>query len=415
MNAQTMRLFRQRVRDELHNNIIPFWLTHAADRQHGGFIGWMTNALEVDAQRPKGLILNARLLWTFAALARSRGGNECVQMARYAYETLMGTFWDAECGGAFWRLRYDGQVLDATKKIYGQAFVIYALVEYYLFSGDTEALGRARQVFGLIENHARDKEFDGYYESLDRNWTVSHDQRLSEEDMDVPKSMNNHLHLLEAYTHLYSVWQDDLLRKRLLGLIAIFREHILDSQKRHFRLFFDAQWNSQCARVSFGHDIEGSWLLHRAAEVLNHPGLLAEVGELAVRIARGVYVEGLDGWKGVFYEADAAGRIVTEKHFWCQAEAVVGFLNAYQVGGEEEFMETAWRIWQYIETYQVDKEHGDWFWKVYQDGRPDPDKPKVSEWKCPYHSGRACLEIMRRLDGMIRQLEPSTGKTAQRV
>lgn len=415
MNVQTMRLFRQRVRDELHNNIIPFWLTHAVDRQHGGFIGWMTNTLEVDAQSHKGLILNARLLWTFSALARTRSSIECAQMARYAYDSLIRTFWDAECGGAFWRLGYDGQVLDATKKIYGQAFVMYALVEYYLFSGDTEALGRARQVFHLIENHARDNQFDGYYESLERNWAMSSDQRLSDEDMDVPKSMNNHLHLLEAYTHLYSVWKDELLRKRLQGLISIFREHILDSQKRHFQLFFDPQWNSQCNRVSFGHDIEGSWLLYRAAEVLHNPDLLGEVSELAVRISRAVYVEGLDGWNGVFYEVDAAGQMITEKHFWCQAEAVVGFLNAYQLSGEEEFMETAWRTWQFIEKYQVDKEYGDWFWKVYQDGRPDPDKPKVSEWKCPYHSGRACLEIMHRLDGMIRQLDPSIGKYTQRV
>lgn len=403
MNEQLIKLFRSRVQEELNGNIMPFWLNHAMDQENSGFIGRMSNNLVIDSGSPKGLILNARLLWTFSAMARFTQNKKCLQMARYAYQTLINDFWDPQYGGAFWAIGRDGKPINSQKKTYGQAFLIFGLAEYHLLTQDAEALSLAKQLFELLETCAWDEEHLGYFEVMDRDWTLSRRQQLSDGDLEAPKSMNTHLHLLEAYTHFYSTWRSGWLAKQLKHLLSIFEQHILDPATGHFRLFFDTEWNSLTNQISFGHDIEGSWLLHRAAEILQDPGWLETIGPLSVRIAEAVYEKGLDQRYGLMYESDGNGLLNAETHFWCQAEAVVGFLNAFQLSGRDLFFETAWKIWQFIEAHQIDKQHGEWFWKLDKNGRPDDTMPKISEWKCPYHNGRACIETIQRLTTLLRQ------------
>ena len=301
-------------------------------------------------------------------------------------------------GGAFWRLDDAGRVMDNSKKIYGQAFCIYALAEFHRAFGSAAALARAKELFELIERHAHDAKGGGYIEICNRDWSeAGADARLSDKDMNEKKSMNDHLHVLEAYTNLYRVWKEPRVEQRLRELIRLFQERILDARTLHFQHFFDEAWNVRSDTYTFGHDIEGTWLLCEAAEFLGDATLLKSVHAMAVRMAEVALNEGVAGDGALCYEGKGGKIIDPGKECWPQAEAVIGFLNAFQISGDKKFLAAARRVWNFIEDKLVDRVHGEWFWRINPDGQPDPKLPKVSEWKGPYHATRACLEIIRRL------------------
>ena len=388
---------KTRVENELRSNILPFWLKHTIDNEFGGFRGQITNNLVVDPRADKGLILNARILWTFSKAYSVYHEDVYLTAATRAYDYILRHFWDEECGGLYWMLNYRGEPCDTKKRVYGQAFTVYALAEYYLATRGDEALKRAIQLHEIIEKTSHDSKFGGYFETYERDWSLAKDQRLSEVDMDEEKSMNTHLHMLEAYATLCRAWKDNGLRNRLRELIEIFLNHIINPQSHHFVLFFDEDWTPKSGVVSFGHDIEGSWLLCEAAEIHGDAQLLKRVHEAVLRMAEAVYQEGIDAQGGLVYEA-ANGKIIdSDKHWWPQAEAVVGFLNAYQISGQYHFRAAAQSTWEFIDKYIVDHEHGEWFSKVSRDGVPINNKHKVDSWKCPYHNSRTCFEVMARL------------------
>jgi mannobiose 2-epimerase len=392
--------FSVAIRNELENNLIPFWLERAGDNEYGGFIGQMSNDGSIDPKASKGLILNTRVLWTFSALYRFNSDSRCRDMAVRAYDYLETYFWDSSHGGVFWQVDFQGNVLDDKKKIYGQAFYIYALAEYYQAFGDTSALRRAKQLFELIEMHSSDKTYRGYIEVCNRDWTIAEDLRLSDKDMDEKKSMNNHLHLLEAYTNLYRIWPDTKLRQRLTELIDIIDKKIANSNTGHLNHFFDELWQPKSTNYTFGHDIEASWLLCEAAEVLDEPDIILQAQRLALQLAKVTLAEGFDDDGGLCYEGQEGRVTDPNREWWPQAESVVGFLNAYELSGDKSFFEAAQKAWGYIEKYFINKKDGDWFWRISPDGNPDPNEPKVSQWKGPYHSVRACLESIRRLEAL---------------
>ena len=383
-------------RRELLENILPFWRGRAMDQEHGGFIAEMSNDLRLRTDAAKGLILNGRILWTFSAVCRLTHQVEDQSLAQRAYEYLTRCFLDPQHGGYFWELTPQGQVADDKKKSYGQAFGIYALAEYYRAFREPQALEQAIELFRLLESQARDSQHGGYFEVLSRDWQPVADMRLSDKDLNAQKSMNNHLHVLEAYTNLWRVWPDPLLADRLRELIDLFRQRILNPEQTHFRHFFDAAWNPLSDNYTFGHDIEGSWLLAEAAEVLGDEHLLAAVQSVAIKMARAVRQEGLDATGGLCYEGLHGQVIDSGKEWWPQAEAVVGFYNAWQLSQDPGFRDAAVKCWQFIQNRLVDRVHGEWFWRVAPDGKVDANLPKVSAWKCPYHNSRCCLEIIRR-------------------
>ncbi len=391
---------RAAIESELSENLLPFWRERSIDVERGGFIGEMANDGSIAGEAPKGLILNSRILWSFSAAYRQLGDLRDFNLASRAVGCLLGSFWDGEHGGFRWRLDSTGKPLDDSKKIYGQAFCIYALVEFYLASGLSQVLQDAKSVFELIERHAHDEDHGGYIEVVAADWSPATDLRLSEKDMDVAKSMNNHLHVLEAYTALYRAWPDDRVRARLRELIDLFGLHILARAdgRCHLQHFFDEQWNVCSESYTYGHDIEAAWLLCEAAEVLGDDRVAASVHGWAVELARSVVEEALGEDSGLAYEGCNGEVIDGNREWWCQAEAVVGLWQTYGLTGEAAFAEAAARVWAFIESKLVDRVNGEWFWRILADGSPDENEPKVSEWKGPYHNTRMCLEMLRRIE-----------------
>jgi mannobiose 2-epimerase len=401
MDLNELNDFSRRVSDHLFRHYLPFWCGPALDHQTGGWMACLSNDLKPDRSQPKGLIVNSRILWAFSAVYRVKPEPIYRQMADRAFAFVMNKFWDAEHGGAFWRLDDAGKVLDDSKKIYGQAFYIYALTEFHRAFGSPAALERAKILFELIEHYAHDAKFGGYLEVCNRDWSeAGSEARLSDKDMNEKKSMNNHLHVLEAYTNLYRVWPEPRVAARLRELIGLFLTRILDANTKHLHHFFNEEWQVRSDTSTFGHDIEASWLLLEAAEVLADANLLKQVSEVALQMARVVFNEGFSTDGGLCYEGRAGQILDPGRECWPQAEALVGFLNAYELSGNPAFLAAAVQTWKFIETHLVDRVHGEWFWRINPDGQPDPKLPKVSEWKGPYHATRACLEAMRRLQAI---------------
>ncbi len=394
---------RAAIEDELRGNLLPFWRQRSVDAARGGFIAEMAGDGSLRQGAAKGLILNARLLWTFAALFRRLGEDRDLELARRAADYLAARFRDREHGGYRWRVDPEGRPLDDVKKVYGQAFCVYALSELHLATGEAEPLAAARRLWELVEGQAHDARHGGYVEALAADWSAAADLRLSVRDMAAAKSMNTHLHLLEAWTNLYRAWPDAAVAARLRELIGLFERQILDRgpgpRAGHLHHFFDERWQVLSETYTYGHDIEAAWLLGEAAEVLGDGGLQQAVKGWSVEMARAVLAEGLDGDGGLACEGRDGRVIDAGREWWCQAEAVVGFWHACELTGEAAFAEAAERVWRFIQEKVVDRQGGEWFWRLRPDGSVDTAEPKVSEWKGPYHNTRMCLEMMRRIGG----------------
>ena len=398
--TESLKILAGQIEDHLFGHILPFWCGPALDPVNGGWMGWLSNDLQPDRSQPKGLIVNCRILWAFSAVQHVRPEPIYREMAARAFNYMMTKFWDREHGGAYWRLDDTGRtVLDDSKKIYGQAFYIYALTEFHRTFGGHTALPRAIELFELIEHHAHDDQHGGYLEVCRRDWSeAGPEARLRDKDMNEKKSMNNHLHVLEAYTNLHCVWRHPSVVTRLREVLDLFLSRILDPRTLHLHHFFDEQWGVRSRSYTFGHDIEASWLLCEAAEQIGEPERIGQVRAAAVRMAEACFNEGLGADGALCYEGQD-GRIIDPGHeCWPQAEAMVGFLNAHELSGDGKYLAASVRIWNYIENNLVDPVHGEWFWRIQPDGRPDASLPKVSEWKGPYHVTRACLETLRRLN-----------------
>ena len=395
----TMTLRRAELRDELVDRILPYWMHHAIDERHGGFMGLILENGESESEAPKGCILNARILWTFSAAYAVLGGAELLGMVNRAAIYFAAHFFDPTHGGVFWMVDADGKPADERKHVYAQAFAIYALAEHYRATDDDASLRQAIAIFRLVEAHAYDRVFGGYEEAFSRDWIVLDDVRLSDEDVQAPKSMNTHLHLLEAYSTLFRVWPDPLLRTRLAELVELFLHTIVGEQVAHAQQFFLSDWTPVERMVSYGHDIETSWLVLDAAEALGDATLRERARQMALRLAASVLDQGFDVEQGgLFSGIDANNALDTDKEWWPQAEAIVGFVNAYSESGNEAYLDAANATWSFIRQYVRDLDGGEWHRRVSRDGRTRFGYEKVGPWKCPYHNARACLEIMARVD-----------------
>ncbi len=395
---------REEVVAELTDNILPYWMNQMIDDSHGGFLGRRNGYDEIVPQADKGVILNTRILWTFSHAQRilnSFGDRaQYAQTASRAYDYLVQHFIDTENGGLYWMVNFMGKPVYTKKQVYAQAFGIYAFAEYYQATGHKPALDHAIDLFKLLEAHSFDKTFGGYFEAFDRDWKLLEDQRLSDKDANESKTMNTHLHVLEAYTNLYRCWKNPQLGRQLKNLLMVFADKILDKQN-HLGLFFDEQWNRKSSTISFGHDIEASWLLYETAQVLNDKIVTEKFKAIALRIVQAVEQTGINVNGAVINEVHADGSRDTDIHWWPQAEALVGFVNAWEISGDEAYLSKAYTLWSFIKAHLIDADHGEWHWRLKENNTIVRSEDKAGAWKCPYHNGRACMELTERLKSRI--------------
>jgi mannobiose 2-epimerase len=386
----------------VRENILPFW-QGMTDSENGGFYGEADFYGKPDRAAPKGGILNSRILWTFSAAYSlfGSGGSEAESYragAAHARDFLLNAFLDRTHGGLYWLVDHTGKPLNDRKQFYNLAFGIYGLSEHYRATGDRVSLDTAYALFDCIEKYGADTKAGGYIEACQRDWSGIEDFRLSSKEINCPKSMNTILHILEAYTNLLRADGDKRVYNSLESLVHITQDKVINS-RRNFNLFFDIDWNSLVQDVSWGHDIEGAWLLHEAALALGDKDIISRARQTALEIAEVIYNAAIDRENGgLLSGCDADGRIHPKKEWWPQAEAFIGFYYAYRLSGSKKYLDCAAGIWDFIQNHFIDKSNGEWHNEMSLDNKVDTKMPKAGFWKCPYHNARACLEVIKRMD-----------------
>jgi len=378
------------------DSILNYWSKHTLDNQNGGFVGQIDFNDHIIANAEKGSVLNSRILWTFSSSYQITKKENHKEIAKRAFEYLLKYFYDPEFNGLFWSINADKKPKDTKNQIYALAFAIYGLSEYYVISQDQKALETAVNLYKSIQKYSYDHVNKGYLEAFTRDWQPIEDLRLSDKDANEKKTMNTHLHIIEAYANLFKVWKDETLKKDSIELLETIEKHFINTETGHLRLFFDENWIEKPDVISYGHDIEAAWLLLQCAEVLEEKNLIASYKKHAVQIAE-VTKEGLDTDGGLWYEFEPKeNELIAEKHWWVQAEALIGFYNAYQLTGNEEYLKIVFENWNFIKKHILDHKNGEWFWGIHKDYSLI-EKDKAGFWKCPYHNSRACLELINRI------------------
>jgi mannobiose 2-epimerase len=399
-----LQQYKKELQQELVS-ILNFWERNTIDKEKGGFYGKLDNQNKVYPEAPKGSVLNSRILWSFSAAYNLTGKIDYLHTAERAFQYLQDHFIDKKKGGVYWSVDHKGSPLDTKKQIYALSFAMYGLSEFYKSCKNHRVLEMAIDLYECIVQYSLDTTYGGYIEALSEDWKEIKDPRLSTKDAYEKKSMNTHLHVLEGFANLYMVWANETLKKRIRDLITIFLEHIIDKKSHHLVLFFDESWNKKSKMISYGHDIESAWLMLQAAERIEEETMIPQVKIRSVAIADAA-AAGLDKDGGMWYELQPdTNHLVKEKHWWPQAESMIGYFNAWQLTDNEQFLEKSWNSWSFIKGYILDKKNGEWFWGI-KENYALMQEDKVGIWKCPYHNSRACIELINR----IQQCESTSDK-----
>ncbi len=373
-----------------------YWSKHTIDQKNGGFVGQINFKEQTNLEAEKGAILNARILWSFAAAYTITKDEEHKKNAQKAFEFILKYFYDSEFGGIYWSINPDATPKDTKNQIYALAFVIYGMTEYYAISKDEKALEIAISLYKKIQEYSYDPIHKGYFEAFTQDWQPIDDLRLSDKDANEKKTMNTHLHIVEGFANLYKVWKDETLRDVIIELLETIEKHFINEETGHLRLFFDENWIEKPDVISYGHDIEAAWLLLQCAEIVGDENLINNYKKYAIQMTDAT-LEGIDKDGGLWYELDPEqNKLVAEKHWWPQAELMIGFYNAYQLTADENYLEVVLKNWAFIKNHILDNLNGEWFWGVKEDYSLI-EKDKVGFWKCPYHNSRACIELINRI------------------
>ncbi len=387
---------REEFKKELTGHIIPFW-NKLRDDVNGGFTGFMDSDLKIDKNGEKGVILHSRILWFYSNAYLVLNDPELLKYAEHAYKFLSEKCWDKEYGGVYWSMNADGTVKDDMKHIYCQAFFVYAMSSYYRASGNKDALKFAYDTVELIEKHGTDDV--AYLEKISRDWTtlLANDE-LSENGLMADKTMNTTLHLMEAYTELYLADKNDKVLERLKFQLEVTYNKIFDAENDKLLVFFDKELNVIGDVYSYGHDIEATWLIDRACDAIGDKDFAAKYADMNKRIVRKIADIAFHKESGSLLNESDKGVVNTWRIWWVQAEAIVGFTNGWQRYGIDEYKDIAESIWEYTKANLIDKrEGGEWHSQLDDNGNYAAFKPVVDPWKCPYHNGRMCLELITRL------------------
>lgn len=394
MSQDARGMLAAEMEEELRKDILPFW-PRFIDPENGGFHGQVDNSGRPDPRADKGLVMHARLLWTYSAAARLLKSPALLSTADTAYRFLVERLYDRQQKGFSFACDYKGNRRPGLKIIYGQAFAVYALAEYARAGGPGRALDLAMETFLLLQRTAHDERCGGYCEAVAPDWSKSAASALGDGDIECAKSMNTNLHVLEALTALQAATEDASVGRALRRQIEIHLDRIMTSAA-HLGLYFDNDWSRLDTVISYGHDIEASWLLTEAAERTRDAQLETRVRRCALDVAAAI-ARILDENQGSLPNELKEGRLDTDRIWWVQAEGIVGMVNAAGLSGDPGYLRRASALWGFVKAFLIDKVHGEWFWGVTHPGdAPLPDRYKGGAWKASYHNGRACMQIMSR-------------------
>ena len=390
--------------NDLNNNLLPWWMKHLPDACNGGFYGVVRADNSPDTEADRFIVLFARLVWTFSAAYRVTRIKSYAETANRAYDYFTTRFYDQKHGGFFTSVRYDGTPSLKHKLVYGNAFAVYALAEYARAFKSDAAIQRAIETTDLLDKFMYDEVYQGYYETASPDWMHTPSVRGMNRHENELKTMNTHLHMIEAYTNLLRVSESNALRSRVRRLLYIFLNRILNRDTHHFHYFQQRDWIPTTPEQSFGHDIEGSWLLYETAQVLGENEALADTRGVSINMARAVYEDGLHPSGALYSEYDPEKKIFAP-HFswWEQAESVVGFLNAWELSGDEKFFDLSLHTLNYIDSNFIDRERGGWQSHLSHAHKPKTDLHKATGFLCPYHNARMSLEIIERCERRLQE------------
>lgn len=390
-----LSVFKQEIRME-RDAILDYWAKKSLDFVNGGFIGKLDHSGEINYSFEKGGVLNARILWTFSSAFLATRNSIYKEIAKRAFEYIKKHLIDYANGGTYWSVDALGNKMDGRKQIYGLAFAIYGFSEYYKTSKNPEALEIAKKLYLEIEKHSFDHKSNGYFEAFAEDWSALSDVRLSNKDLNATKTMNTHLHILEAYTNLYTIFPDKQLSNKIENLLEVFDEKIIDTTLGQLNLFFDNDWNSLSKRYSFGHDIEATWLLLDAALAIQKNEIIEKWKNKAIHISE-IILKNINPDGSLYHEIDLETmHIDKHREWWVSAEAMVGFVNTYQLSSDKKYLNAVFGLWEFIKKHIKDTGNGEWHWGVLDD-YSKMKEDKIGFWKCPYHNYRACQEILERL------------------
>ncbi len=393
---EQLAMFEEELHDEL-TSILTYWMGNAIDETNGGFYGRIDNSNRIYIDAAKGSVLNSRILWSFSAAYNLTNNKAYLQIAQRAFSYILQRFIDDINGGVYWTVDAKGNPLDTKKQFYALSFAVYGLSEFAKCRGNEDAKEQAMSLFNTIIDRSYDEQYGGYIEALSMDWKEQEDIRLSDKDANEKKSMNTHLHILEGFANLYTIWPDIKLKKRIEELISIFLSHIVDQNNHHLILFFDEKWTPRSDIFSYGHDIEAAWLIQEATEIIGNEALIKKSKVLALQLANAT-LQGLGADGGLWYEYEKdKEHLIKQKHWWPQAEAIIGFYNAWQITGDDSWLQKSINSWQFIKDHILDKENGEWFWGI-RENYEVMDEDKAGIWKCPYHNSRACIELIKRIN-----------------
>ncbi len=397
---QSLLSYKSEVEVEM-SSILDWWMEHMLNKETGFFYGEISGANIPDANAPIGLVLQSRILWTFSAAYNYTQNKVYLNFAHTAYKQLITQFYDKHYGGMFWSVQPNGIPVSTKKQAYGIAFAIYGLSAYYEATKDQAALDKAAELYRCLEMHFYDPVYGGYIECLGNDFSVIEDVRLSDKDQNAIKSMNTHLHVIEAYAKLYTVLPSEALKQSVTQLLDIFEQHIIDPTTSQQKLFFEKDWTSNASEVSFGHDIEAAWLLQEAAVITKDALRIEKFTNIAQAMASEVAAN-LSPEGAVYNDYHTHTQVLDKGlDWWPQAEAMVGFLNAFEISGSTIYLQHSLTSWAVIKNQFKDATYGEWYWGYDASGNL-LNKEKAGFWKCPYHNTRACIEVANRISHLLQ-------------
>ena len=402
--TEQLKIFKEEVLAE-HENILKFWEKYTVDEENGGFIGQIDSDMKKQTEADKGVILNSRITWAFSAAYRFNKNSNYLKLATRAYNYLIDKFYDHDNDGVYFMIDYKGNPTIVRNQVIAVAFVTYAFSEYYIATEKKEALDYALKLFNSLELYALDKELNGYFDAFSNEWEKLEDMRMYPGDKNATKTMNANFHIMVAYANIYRAYKDDKVKKALKNLIEVLLDKIVDVQRGSCNLFFDSNWNIVPSDDNYGLDIEASWLIWDAAQVLNDQKLIEQIRPIVLKMVEHSLKYGYDMDGGMMNEGnDKDGVLNTYKSWWVQAESVIAFFNAYQMTNENKYLANALLTWDFIKKYVIDYEYGEWYGTVGKDDhKPNLEESKIGPWKCPYHNSRMGLQIAERIDSIINE------------